>query len=176
MRRKLVQSLMVPLLVILLLFLTILTFIHKSTYHYPTTTNHDSANDHLNGHPTITTTMTRHPFFVLVEPFQGDAITCKSFLFFLKIYKIVKFPQDARQLELSVCYHTPTSHFRTPPFLSSYHKHLTHSSESTTYSIPPCNNGKNSSKPLTHLKCSASLPNPAPLPKQKISSPSTRSL
>ena len=86
--------------------------------------------------------MMRHPFFVLVEPFQGDAITCKSFLFFLKIYKIVKFPQDARWLELSICYHTPTSHLHTPPFLSSYHKHLTHSSESTTYSIPPCNNGK----------------------------------
>ena len=48
-----------------------------------------------------------------------------------------------------------------PPFLSSYHKHLTHSSESTTYSILPCNHGKNSvvssSKPLTHLKCSPSL-------------------
>ena len=123
----------------------------------------------------------RHPFFVLVEPFQGDAITCKSFLFFfLKIYKIVKFPQDARQLELSVCYHTPTSHFRTPPFLSSCHKHLTHSLESTTCSILPCHHGKNSvapsRKPLTHLKCSASLPNPAPLPKQKISLPSARSL
>ena len=85
-------------------------------------------------------------------------------------------PQDDRWLELSVCYHTPTGHFCTPPFLSSYQKHLTHSSESTTYSIPPCNNGKNSvvpsSKSLTCLKCSVSLPNPAPLPKQKISSPS----
>ena len=102
------------------------------------------------------------------------------FYFFLKIYKIVKFPQDARWLELSVCYHTPTSHFHTPPFLSSYHKHLTHSLESTTYSIPPCHHGINSvapsRKPLTHLICSVSLPNPAPLPKQKISSPSAQSL
>ena len=102
------------------------------------------------------------------------------FYFFLKIYKIVKFPRDARWLELSICYHTPTSHFCMPPFLSLYHKHLTHSSESTTYSILPCNHRKNSvvpsSKPLTHLKCSLSLPNPAPLPKQKISLPSARSL
>src|ERR1700678_2370207 len=33
-------------------------------------------------------------------------------------------PRDARRLELSICYHMCTSHFRTPSFLSSYH-HLT---------------------------------------------------
>ena len=31
-------------------------------------------------------------------------------------------PRDARRLELSVCYHTGTSHFRTPSFLPSYHR------------------------------------------------------
>src|ERR1700678_1646287 len=30
-------------------------------------------------------------------------------------------PQDARWLELSICYHMCTSHFRTPSFLSLYH-------------------------------------------------------
>ena len=55
-------------------------------------------------------------------------------------------PWDDQWLELSIYYHKHNSHFRMPPFLSSYHKHLTHSSESTTYSIPPCNNGKKKKK------------------------------
>src|SRR5271168_2211790 len=33
-------------------------------------------------------------------------------------------PRDARWLELSICYHMCTSHFRTPSFLSSYHHHF----------------------------------------------------
>ena len=33
-------------------------------------------------------------------------------------------PRDARRLELSICFHTPTSHFRTPFLLSLYHHHL----------------------------------------------------
>jgi len=32
--------------------------------------------------------------------------------------------RDDRRLELSVCYHMSTSHFRTPSLLSSYHHHL----------------------------------------------------
>ena len=35
--------------------------------------------------------------------------------------RLLHSPRDARRLELSVCYHTGTSHFRTPSFLPSYH-------------------------------------------------------
>jgi hypothetical protein len=46
---------------------------------------------------------------------------------------VTSFPRDARRLKLSVCYHDPTSHFRTPSFLSSYHNHLTYRYSNTVH-------------------------------------------
>ena len=48
------------------------------------------------------------------------------------------FPRYARRLELSVCYHTRTTHFRTPSFSSSYcHRVLTDSEPSYAAAAPP---------------------------------------